>query len=349
MLEQLKLKNFQTHKSSTFNFSPGINVITGPNDKGKSSIIRAIYWLAFNRPSGDEFIREGSKSCSVQGVFNDVSVTRKKGKSENKYVVDGQVFNALRSDVPSEVKDIIKLSKTNIQLQHDPHFLLSYNSSEVAKALNQVVGLDQIDTSFQVPNRIIRQNNSSIDHIQKDIDYYKKALKKFRGLNKIEKLVDQYEHVLKLKKDLKSSINKLEEVTSSLRDSERIEKKHKALQSVQKKLTKMESKLEKIKEKSSTADRLGRTIKTLTETKDPSKKIRKVEKINESIQSMENILESLNNEKTHLSKISSHMSSIQSSSKELEKMNSEYKETKETFDKKQEELGMCPFCERSFD
>jgi len=349
MLEKLTLKNFQAHKNSTLNFSPGINVITGPNNKGKSSIIRAIYWLVFNRPSGDEFIREGSKSCSVQGVFDGVSVTRKRGKSENKYVVDGQTFNALRSDVPSEVKDIIRMTRTNFQLQHDPHFLLSYNSSEVAKALNRVVGLDQIDTSFQVPNRIIRQMNSSIDHIQKDIDHYEKSLEKFRDLDKVEKLIEQYENTLKLKSDLESSINRLESATASLHEDAALRKKRKILNSVQKRLTKIESTLEEIENISSTTDRLHKTIKTLTETKDPSKSIRIVEKAHKSIEKMESLLESRSNIKTHLSQISSYTSSIQNSLEELENAKSEYEKARDTFDKKLKELGVCPFCEQAFD
>ena len=61
MLTSLTIKNFQSHKDSTLQFSPNVNVILGHNDSGKSAIFRAIDFVVFNSLSGDSFVRHGEK------------------------------------------------------------------------------------------------------------------------------------------------------------------------------------------------------------------------------------------------------------------------------------------------
>ena len=53
MIKEISIKNFQSHKDSHIELSDGVNIIVGASDSGKSSLIRAIKWLATNRPSGE--------------------------------------------------------------------------------------------------------------------------------------------------------------------------------------------------------------------------------------------------------------------------------------------------------
>ena len=57
-MKSIKLKNYQGHKDSSLELHPGVNIITGTSDKGKSSIMRSIEWVRTNRPLGTEMIRE---------------------------------------------------------------------------------------------------------------------------------------------------------------------------------------------------------------------------------------------------------------------------------------------------
>ena len=54
MLHSLFLNNFRSWKKSTIEFCPGVNVITGENDSGKTNILRGINWVANNRPAGED-------------------------------------------------------------------------------------------------------------------------------------------------------------------------------------------------------------------------------------------------------------------------------------------------------
>jgi len=57
MIKYLQIQNFQSHKDSLLEFDPGVNVIVGSSDSGKTAVIRALRWLVWNRPSGDAFRR----------------------------------------------------------------------------------------------------------------------------------------------------------------------------------------------------------------------------------------------------------------------------------------------------
>ena len=53
IFKKLILKNVQRHKDLTVHFTPGLNVIRGANQRGKSTIIRSLFWLFTNRPLGN--------------------------------------------------------------------------------------------------------------------------------------------------------------------------------------------------------------------------------------------------------------------------------------------------------
>src|SRR5437868_1166338 len=119
MLRALQLKGFQSHKLSRLEFVPGVNILIGDTNSGKSSIIRALYWLVNNRPSGQSFIN--GKECSVSIETDKGSVTRCR-LPFNGYLVNDTKFTAIGTSVPSEVVEILNLSDINFQLQLAPHF-----------------------------------------------------------------------------------------------------------------------------------------------------------------------------------------------------------------------------------
>ncbi|HCU01288.1 TPA: hypothetical protein DIC62_00575, partial [Candidatus Nomurabacteria bacterium] len=52
MLEQIEIKKFQCHDNSVINLAPGVNIISGSSDHGKTSVFRAIGLVKNNSPSG---------------------------------------------------------------------------------------------------------------------------------------------------------------------------------------------------------------------------------------------------------------------------------------------------------
>lgn len=66
----LRLIDFQNHPNSELSLSPGITVLIGPNDLGKSSIVRALAAM-FYGDTRDSLIRHGAKGCSVEIEMSD--------------------------------------------------------------------------------------------------------------------------------------------------------------------------------------------------------------------------------------------------------------------------------------
>jgi len=191
MFKKLTLKNFQNHTKSTLLFHPGVNVISGPSDNGKSSIIRALRLVLENKAQGDSYRKIGTDKTSVKLELDGHTIERIRSKKENEYVLDGQSFKAVRSSVPDEISGIINLSPSSLQSQFDPYFLLSDSPGEVAKKLNELADISIIDKSIKAINSKVASAKSEIKFTQKAVADIEDELLAFDGLNEIEKLVNE--------------------------------------------------------------------------------------------------------------------------------------------------------------
>jgi len=107
MIDSMHIKNFQSHKDSHLDFHPGVDVIVGPSDSGKTAIIRALRWLVWNRPTGDAVRSWWGGDTEVSLSLPTSSISRIKGK-ENQYTLNGLVFKAIGTDVPEEISKELK-------------------------------------------------------------------------------------------------------------------------------------------------------------------------------------------------------------------------------------------------
>ncbi len=81
-LTRLILENFRKHECLDVDFSAGLNAIVGDNNSGKTTLMRALRFLAFADSVGkDRLIRHGAKHTRVQAEFSDGScVSREVGE-----------------------------------------------------------------------------------------------------------------------------------------------------------------------------------------------------------------------------------------------------------------------------
>ena len=156
MIKKLRIKNFQKHKSIDIEFDDHITSIVGPSDSGKSALIRALKWVITNKPNGMEFIREGSKKCSVRIETDNHKITRSRG-TENTYHLDKEVFHAFGNNVPKEIIDSLRMDEINFQGQHDSPFWLNESAGQVSRNLNQIVNLGIIDSTLSSINKTLKK------------------------------------------------------------------------------------------------------------------------------------------------------------------------------------------------
>lgn len=145
MIERIHLEDFQAHRDREIVFGPGITVIVGDTDVGKSSIMRAIAWVASNKPSGEDFISWWAKQSVVTLEVNGSVIVRCRGKGENSYNLNSDELKAFGNDVPEEIRDLLRLAPINFQFQHDAPFWFGESAGEVSRQLNDIVDLGVID------------------------------------------------------------------------------------------------------------------------------------------------------------------------------------------------------------
>lgn len=224
MISKIELKNIQSHKNTKLELDPGINIIIGSSNNGKSTIMRAINWVNYNRPLGIDTLashwaldKKGNlkepMSVSITDQ-DDYTVTRKRTKEENQYIIsnlsdDDKVLNVVKSDVPIEVSQVLNLSDVNIQKQMDSPFLLSETNGEVAKYFNKLVRLDVIDKVLSNTESKKRKLKSDIEHDETTLELKKKQHEEFNWFDCVEKLISRYERNSKLNDELKSQIETL--------------------------------------------------------------------------------------------------------------------------------------------
>ncbi len=225
MIDQMELHQFQSHSDTVIDFDSGVNVITGSSDSGKSALMRFMLWIITNRPLGDEFRSwYAAEKDTVNGgiAFSEGAyVLKERIKGKNIYDVNGTTLEALKSDVPDELKLITNLADYNIQTQHQPYFLLQDTPGEVARKLNELIGLDVIDTIFANLNRSIRELNRENLTLDNQINSLSTQIESLSFLDEIQAIVNKLEQEVISKEQIESESRGLHSVISSIEDLNR--------------------------------------------------------------------------------------------------------------------------------
>lgn len=207
MITKILIKNFQSHKRTLLDLSKGINILEGISDKGKTVIIRAIRWVVYNKPSGDDFRSYWGGDTIVELTFDDGTVvTRVKTNTSNHYILNGEKLKAFGQGVPDEVIKVLNLEEVNIQQQMDAPFLLSETAGEVASHFNKIAGISIIDKSIARAKKEVADTKSSITQREEDLEEKKKQLEQYSTLEVLEKKVQQLDKKDKERVKLKGEI-----------------------------------------------------------------------------------------------------------------------------------------------
>jgi DNA repair protein SbcC/Rad50 len=223
MIQSVEIENVQSHKKTFLEFVPGVNIIVGLSDAGKSAILRALRYCIKNQPSGEDIRSWWGGDTSVVATFDNGQISRIRKSGFNGYVLGKSEFVALKSDVPDEVKAFVNMSDTNLQQQLDASFLLSNTSGEVAKYFNKIANLDKIDTATVNVNSWISKLSQDIKYKESDLEANEKKLQEFGFIEKLEIEVEALEVLenrltikRKKQKELRTLFVKLTEINEEI-------------------------------------------------------------------------------------------------------------------------------------
>jgi exonuclease SbcC len=193
-LVRLEIEGFQPHKHRVIEFDELVTVLVGANGSGKSSVIRAIRWVAFNRPLGDSVIRWGSKSARVKLVTETAKVVREKGDG-NHYRVNGARHDAFGTGVPEAVIDNLRLHEINFQKQIEAGFWFTHSAPEVAREMNRVVDLDVIDRSQSYASGKLKAASGEVKTLESLLEEAKRKEASLSWVTKAERLLKEHDRI----------------------------------------------------------------------------------------------------------------------------------------------------------
>ena len=243
MITSLSIQNFQSHKNTKLEFHPGVNIIVGASDSGKTSILRALRWLIWNRPSGDDFRSDWGGITSVEMILNErhsiesgdhkdvTSIMRLKSDTNNQYFLNGtdHLYEAFGTKVPDEIQTILNIDDTNFQKQFDSPFLISDSPGEVAAYFNKIAHLDQIDSGLRNIAAAIRKISSQGDVYADQLIKAKESEKQYEYLEKFEIRLESLEAMgatltgkCQNKSGLELLVGKINEVEDNIVENGRI-------------------------------------------------------------------------------------------------------------------------------
>jgi chromosome segregation ATPase len=126
-------------------------------------------------------------------------VRQRRGTTVNGYESSVGDFEAMRSDVPDEIKTVTQMNAINVQMQGDPYFMLNMTPGKVAKELNKLVGLEVENEKEEL------EDLSFVDDLEVRV-------------KEIETLWDEYNKLLTRKSCLEDMKEKLQELDSDIRE-----------------------------------------------------------------------------------------------------------------------------------
>ena len=236
---KLAVKDYQIIKKASLEFIPGLNVITGPSNNGKSSIFKAIKANIYTTP-GTSPIRAGQNSYAVGITYNGHTVILQKGLKESVYLVDGEKYTKFGTTTPPVVSNALNIKELvlngnkeqlNFWDQMNYPFLLdktpvelfsfiidSGDSDEISQVLKDMV------SDRQVISKEIDQLQGSINLIDTDIDTYEKQLEVAKPIieacNNIIALQDRISRLNSLK-TIKTNLDNISQQVELINNNEK--------------------------------------------------------------------------------------------------------------------------------
>jgi len=256
-LLKITLKNFMSFDELEFDFKDGVTLITGlnkesdrSNGSGKSSIFLGVFWALYgNVPrsvSSTEVVRHGEKVCSVSLSFqhnnkNFIISRNRGGKSKFTAVVDGEILeeSEFQTLIPSIERFGIAMHSQNsvrfLQLSdtQKKEILMSMVDFSTEKALEKMkLDMKQLlsgETSLNAKLDLLQEDHKRLSELK--FDFTEKEISLINKDEDLPSLIDLRTSYAKLKEtvlqpdpSIQLSIDKIQNLLSSLPTDEQIRK-----------------------------------------------------------------------------------------------------------------------------
>ncbi len=220
-ISKIRLENFQSYKDETIELKPGLNLILGSSDSGKSAILRAISFVLYNSPKSKTLIHQGATEVRVSIEYSDKTiVTRIRGDRNTVMVAmpngELKVWDKIENDLPDEVKNIMgnpPYDDFNGPIayadQFSKMFLVDLSPTDLPRSLSSLTGIEILEQSA-------KELMQSYKAIEKQTKLEEKDLLKLLNEQQLYNAINNADN------ELKNANNNLECLTKSYEELEEL-------------------------------------------------------------------------------------------------------------------------------
>tara|TARA_Y100000034_G_C6902529_1_gene417738 strand:+ start:1194 stop:2255 length:1062 start_codon:yes stop_codon:yes gene_type:complete len=226
MISSLSIQNFQRHSNKQLEFKPGLNVITGDNEAGKTAVLRIIRWIIENKPRGETVIKDFwsvDDNTETKGklVFDGHTIERERNTSETKndWIINGKRFYK-PGKVPEELRTLIpsteiQASDSSINVCFAPNktnFLIDSGPTERAKYFDSLSGVLRVSEEIKTIQNEIKEKELAIAQFKE----------KSAGIKEQAKALNKWIEIEQVVKEIKLPISSCEKQIVDLNDLKKL-------------------------------------------------------------------------------------------------------------------------------
>lgn len=337
-------------------FLPGINILHGHSDQGKSAFMRLLRWALMNdtRMSVDRFRnwklkKNASVYCDVQ-FGSDEWVSREQSRTVNQYRVYNieDALETIRSSVPKEVGDIIRMNSINFQEQKT-WFMLDKKPGQIAKEFNKLTNLGVLDAAISESNSRIRTLNTELKRLSKDGEELNKKIERNTGILQIAE--KEFDVILQLNTSIQKDSEKCNRVFRILQNINEVQEIIRSYEPVTVALRAalnikdLDIEIDSLIDDS---DKVSLLIADIKETQSIMKELKEVSTALEDASKIQNLDTEIIKLSTDFHQILDLVKMIENQYKVVAQAKNDFAICKKQKHDKLEKLGYCPLCQRGF-
>lgn len=220
-LRGIGLKDFQSHQNTLIPLAPGVTLLQGDNDIGKSAVVNALR-AVFDADANDTLIKHHAPFAQVTLDFGPEHLLTwqrfRKGKVKCSYkLLDTNTHEVIHATdgtrIPEWLSDTLKIGKVDgldIQIgqQQDPVFLLNQPASTRAKALSIGQESGHVNNMMSFDRQELQEARSSLKRCERDLEIARRYMMVFDQLSEYN--YDSFDQ------EIEKSVERKTQYTSSL-------------------------------------------------------------------------------------------------------------------------------------
>lgn len=234
---KVKIKDFQKIKGAELSFDPGLTIIVGATNNGKTSVLRAIEAALFNK-SVDSSISHGSDCAVVNVSYNNNSLVWERNKtkaSKTYYKLNDDVMVKVGRGQLDEIRDAFNIKEINLLRTREKlnfwkqmrfPFLLDRTPAQLFEFIVMSSEETNLAQVLKLMNSDMKDMSSAVLVVESVIDEYKNKiseginnLKRFKNYPKISKEIMDEDFQVKSLSNLENLCDKCEEINLEIENN----------------------------------------------------------------------------------------------------------------------------------